>query len=54
MQQLLLRVLLQVRSISGGQHKRVNVGLELVAEPSLHCCALLCLCLLVFRYAVTA
>lgn len=27
--------LLQVRGISGGQVKRVNVGLELVAEPSL-------------------
>ncbi len=26
---------LQVRGISGGQVKRVNVGLELVAEPSL-------------------
>jgi ABC-type multidrug transport system ATPase subunit len=25
----------QVRGISGGQRKRVNVGLELVAEPSL-------------------
>jgi hypothetical protein len=28
-------LLLQVRGISGGQVKRVNVGLELVAEPSL-------------------
>lgn len=28
-------MLLQVRGISGGQVKRVNVGLELVAEPSL-------------------
>jgi ABC-type sugar transport system ATPase subunit len=27
--------LVQVRGISGGQVKRVNVGLELVAEPSL-------------------
>lgn len=25
----------QVRGISGGQRKRVNVGIELVAEPSL-------------------
>jgi ABC-type multidrug transport system ATPase subunit len=25
----------QVRGISGGQVKRVNVGLELVAQPSL-------------------
>jgi ABC-type multidrug transport system ATPase subunit len=30
-----LSAALQVRGISGGQRKRVNVGLELVAEPSL-------------------
>lgn len=26
---------MQVRGISGGQRKRVNVGIELVADPSL-------------------
>jgi ABC-type multidrug transport system ATPase subunit len=31
---LLLRGALQVRGISGGQRKRANVGLELVAEPA--------------------